>query len=75
MSRSHEVGVVAHLAICGRVLNNRTELLACKVVVGIVVDNQLDAERLATGEQYIECLREDIFVYKEHIASLLHCLA
>ena len=75
VSRSDKVGVVAHLAICGRILHNRTKLLTRKGVVGVVIDNQFNAKWLTAGEQYIECLRKYIFIYEEKVAPLLYRLA
>ena len=73
--RSHEVRVVANLAISRRILYDSAELLAREGVVGIVVHDKFDAEWLTAGEQYIESLREDILIHKEDISALLHRLA
>ena len=75
MRRGREVGVVAYLAVGCRVLYQRAELLARKFVSGKVVHDKFDAERLAAGEQYVERLREYLFVDEYLVASLPDSLA
>ena len=75
MCRGGEVGVVADLAVGGRILDDGAELLARELVVVVVVDDQLDAERFAARQQHVERLREDVAVHEELVAPLLDRLA
>jgi hypothetical protein len=75
VGRGGEVGVVAHGAVGGRILDDGTELLAREGVFVVVVDDQLDAEGFAAREQQVERLREDVAVDEELRAPLLHRLA
>lgn len=70
-----EGGVVAHGAVGCGVLDDGAELLACKDVFVVVVDDQFDAERLAAGQEQIEGLREEVAVDEELVAPLPDRLA
>ena len=73
--RFDEGRVVAHGAIGGRILHDSAELFARELVAVVVVDDELDAERLAAREQQVERLREEVAVDEELRAPLLHRVA
>ena len=75
MCRGGEVGIVAHRAVGGRILDDGAELLAREFVFVVFVDDEFDAERFAAREQHVERLREEVAVHEELVAALLDGLA
>ena len=70
-----EAFVVAHLTVSGGILNNGTELTTRELILGKVVADDLDTERLATCEQHVHRLREEFLVNEQCVATLLNGLA
>ena len=75
VSLSGEAFIVAHLTVGSGVLNDGTELTTRELILGKVIADDLDTERFATSEQYIHCLREQFFINKQRVATLLYGLA
>ena len=75
VGRRSEIVVVAHLAVGRRILYDRAELAARELVAVEAVADDLDAERLAAGQQHVERLRENILIDEQHVASLADRLA
>ena len=73
--RFDEGRIVAHGAVGGRILYDGAELPAREFVLIVVVDNQLDAERLAARKEQVERLRKEVAVDEELRVSLLHRVA
>ena len=71
VSGGGKVLVIAHLAVSRRILHDRAELAARKVVIVEPVADDFDPERFAACEQQVERLRENILVDEQHVASLL----
>ena len=67
--------VVAYGARCCGVLYQCAKLLARELVSGKVVNYEFYAKWLTAGEQYIECLWENILIDEEAIAALLYGIA
>ena len=70
VSCSGKIFVIAHLTVGSRILHNSTELPTGKGIIIEPIADNFNSERFATGQQEIQCLREDVLIDKEHIASL-----
>ena len=75
VSLSCEAFIIAHLTVSSRILNDSTELTTRELILCKIVADDLDTERLATSQQYVHRLREELLVNEQRIATLLHSLA
>ena len=70
MSLLGKGSIVAHLTRSRGILHQRTELHTVELVGRVVVDDKLDAEGLAAGEQHVESLGIDVAIYEEKKSNM-----
>lgn len=70
-----ERSIIAHVAVCRRILHNRAELLAGKFIGCVIVAHYLYAERFAAGDEHVERLGKYILVHEKHVATLFNGIA